>query len=514
MSHFLIAPILTPCLIAVFILFGMHRDFMVTRIFSILGGVLYIGIALYCLDQAAQGAITHYAIGGWVPPFGIVLVLDRLSAVMLLLTSIIAFFVLLQAKVGIDQKGRHFHSLIHLQVMGLNGAFLTGDLFNLFVFFEILLIASYALMVHGGGDIRIKAGVQYVVINLVGSSLFLIGIAIIYGMTGTLNMAHIAQKVAEAPIEAQGLLRVGGLLLLVVFGMKAALVPLQFWLPNTYTNTAAPMAALFAILTKVGAYSIFRVFTQIFGAETGWMASHWLLSGGILTLVIGTLGLLSASNLRQLVSFAVIASMGTIAIPLSAFSQASLASAIYYMIHSTLLSAALFLFCDELKAQRGEMGDRLVSSKKWANREVLAAVFFALAIAMTGMPPLSGFIGKLAILKSTDEASIGWVWSSILIMSLFSIIGFARAGSQLFWKTDSASESINTPAVTFNPQMSDRLTENSKMHLFSVLGLLLLSLLMTALAEPLFAFFNLTAEQLLLTNDYLQILLPENGGLQ
>ncbi len=233
-------------------------------------------------------------------PYGIVLVVDRLAAWMLLTTSLLAVFALLYAVRGIDTEGRHFHVLFQLQLFGLNGAFLTGDLFNLFVFFEILLLASYGLLLHGGGRNRVKAGLHYVVINLVGSTLFLFAVGTLYGVTGTLNMADLAVKLAQTPPENLALVQSAGLLLFAVFALKAALLPLYLWLPAAYAHTSAPVAALFAIMTKVGAYSILRVYSLMFGDAAGPVANlldAWLAPLALVTLVLGMLGVLASTSL-------------------------------------------------------------------------------------------------------------------------------------------------------------------------------------------------------------------------
>ena len=253
MNHWLILPILLPAVLGALLVVAARHDALLSRVFSVASCVLLLIVGLVLLGMASDGSIRVYALGDWVAPFGIVLVLDRLSALMLVLTALLGLGVLLYAVGGWDERGKHFHPLFQFQLMGLNGAFLTGDFFNLFVFFEILLIASYGLMVHGGGGLRVKAGVQYVVTNLVGSSLFLIAVGLIYSVTGTLNMADLALKVPQVPPADQALLQTGAVLLLLVFGVKAALVPLHFWLPGTYANAPGPVAALFAIMTKVGA---------------------------------------------------------------------------------------------------------------------------------------------------------------------------------------------------------------------------------------------------------------------
>jgi multicomponent K+:H+ antiporter subunit D len=236
-----------------------QRSPLLARALSIGTTVLLLGVALYLAGVAATGTVHSYLLGNWKAPFGIVLALDRLSALMLVLTAVVAVASVLYARGGAargahDEQGPHYHALFQFQLMGLNGAFLTADLFNLFVFFEVLLIASYGLLLHGGGASRLKAAIHYVGFNLTGSALFLIAVALLYGITGTLNMADLAQRVAVLGPEKATLVRSAALLLIVVFGVKAALLPLYFWLPDTYRAAAAPVAALFAIMTQVGVY--------------------------------------------------------------------------------------------------------------------------------------------------------------------------------------------------------------------------------------------------------------------
>ena len=265
MEHWIIAPVVLPAILAPLIVLWMRYDLVTQRVASVIGMLALLTLAIVLLVSASGHPPEVYRLGGWEPPYGIVLVLDRLSALMLLLNAILGLVVVLYAiGSGWDRRGWHFHSLMQFQMMGINGAFLTGDAFNLFVFFEVLLIASYGLMIHSGGKARLKSGVQYVVYNLAGSTLFLFALGTIYAVAGTLTMADLATKVAQMPAGDSALIRVGAVLLLLVFAVKAALVPLQFWLPATYSNAPGPVAALFAIMTKVGVYAIVRVYTLIF----------------------------------------------------------------------------------------------------------------------------------------------------------------------------------------------------------------------------------------------------------
>ena len=274
MSHLIILPILLPLLTGLLLLLVPESRRMLGHILSLISTALLTLVTLQLLFTANTGELVVYALGNWAPPFGIVLVLDRLSALLLVLTSTLAFFSLLYTTAEeAPQGGQSFHSLAHFLLMGVNGAFLTGDIFNLFVFFEVLLLASYSLLLQDNGAARAKAGLHYVVLNLAGSALFLIAVAILYGLTGTLNMADMAQRVAQVNPADAPLVAAAAILLLLVFGLKAAMVPLYFWLPRAYASASAPIAALFAIMTKVGVYTIIRVYTLIFGDEAGLLAN-------------------------------------------------------------------------------------------------------------------------------------------------------------------------------------------------------------------------------------------------
>lgn len=428
LSHWIIAPVVLPAVLAPLIVLAFRRDLILQRVFSTAGTIALLVLALSLLVASAKGP-ELYRLGDWPAPFGIVLMLDRLSALMLVLTAGLALVVQLYAiGTGWDMRGKHFHALLQFQLMGLNGAFLTADAFNLFVFFEVLLIASYALMIHGAGGDRLRAGVQYVAFNLLGSSLFLIALALLYSVTGTLNMADLAVRIAAIPEGDMALIRVGAVLLMLVFAIKGALVPLQFWLPGTYANAPGPVAALFAIMTKVGAYAMIRMGTLVLPpdvAATGGLIADLLFWGALATLIVGAVGVLGATTLPRLAAFAAIASMGTLFLAVSSFTTQGITAALYYMIHSTLAGAALFLIADLIRTRQGAQG--------LAGKGVMACLYLAAAIALAGMPPLSGFLGKLMVMQVwSQDAAL--VWSVVLGASFLMILGLARMGSDLFWK--------------------------------------------------------------------------------
>ncbi len=482
MTHWIIAPVVMPAMLAAIIVIGMRHDLALQRIVGLVGTALLAVIAGALLFSATTNEPEVYYLGNWPAPFGIVLVLDRLSALMVALTAVLALIIQLYVLgTGWDARGKHFHALFQFQLMGICGAFLTGDAFNLFVFFEVLLIASYGLMIHGAGRARLRAGVQYVAFNLIGSTLFLFALATTYAVTGTLNLADLAVKVAALPEGDAALIRVAGVLMLLVFAIKGALVPLQFWLPGTYANAPGPVAALFAVMTKVGAYAIIRIFTLIFPptvAATGTLFADLLLPAALATLTVGAIGVLGASSLPRLAAFAGIASMGTVFVALSAFTPAATASALYYIVHSTLAGAMLFLVAD-LVAHRRQGTSLGQAMPPMAQGGLIAALFFLAGIAMAGMPPFSGFLGKLLILDAMrDQAAL--IWSFVLATSLILVLGFARAGSVLFWKAH-ATDVDPTP---HNPE---------PLAFAAVFALAALLVALTVLAGPVMAWMEATA---------------------
>lgn len=478
------------------------RKLVLASHISIVSALIGLVIAIWLVLQAADGNLMVYRMGEWPAPFGIVLVVDRLAAMMLLLTSLVALPVLLYASGGWSGQGRYFHALFQFQLMGLNGAFATGDLFNLFVFFEVLLIASYVLMMHGLGRERLRVGMHYVVLNLSASALFLIGVALLYALTGTLNMADLALRVPLVEGPDAVVLQVAALTLLVVFGFKAALVPLSMWLPATYAAASAPVAALFAIMTKVGVYAIWRVHGVIFGDTAGASANlvePLLLPLAVATSVLAVLGALAAQTLPRLVAWLTVASVGTILIAVGLFGAPAWSAALYYLAHSTLTVAGLFLLVELVAAQRGEVGGRIEPSSPVAQPALLGLMLLLAAASSIGLPPLPGFIGKLMLLQaSMGHTQVVLVWSVVLLVGFATLLGLARAGSMLFWHVRSDLPSGASGASA---------------PLVAATGMLLaLSVAMSVYAAPLQRYTQAAAEQLLDRNAYADAVLGEQGG--
>ncbi|WP_269933020.1 monovalent cation/H+ antiporter subunit D [Aminobacter sp. HY435] len=471
-NHLLIAPILLPLVTGAFLLLfdERRRSFKaLVSLFSTLA-LLAIAIALMTYADAApdQDAATQvYLLGNWAAPFGIVLVLDRLSALMLLLTSVLAIAALTFSLARWHKSGPHFHTLFQFLLMGLNGAFLTGDLFNLFVFFEVFLAASYGLALHGSGAQRVKAGLHYVVINLAGASLFLVGVSLIYGVTGTLNMADLALRIPLVDADNRMLLEAGAAILGIAFLIKAGMWPLGFWLPTTYSAAAAPVAAIFAMLSKVGIYILLRLSLLLFGADAGASAGFgepWLLYGGMATITFGAIGVLASQAMGRLAGSYVLVSSGTLLAAIGMANVSVTAGALFYLVSSTLTISAFFLLIELVERAQDPAADVLAVTMEVygddmdeeeveeevgvaipATLVILGICFTACAVLLAGMPPLSGFVAKFAMLTAllnpqglgASDGSISitaWGFVTLLILSgLAAMIAMTRAGIRTFW---------------------------------------------------------------------------------
>jgi multicomponent K+:H+ antiporter subunit D len=476
MPHLVIAPILLPLITAGLLLLLGDKRHRRKSALGLLATVLNLVLAIALLGWAkgeggAPSAYGVYLPSNWEAPFGIVLVLDRLSALMLVVAAVVSLMALLFALARWHKAGAHFHALFQVQIMGLNGAFLTGDLFNLFVFFEVMLAASYGLLLHGSGPARVKAGLHYIAINLAASSLFLVGAAMIYGVTGTLNMADLAARIPQVAAADRPLLHAACAILAVAFLAKAAMWPLNFWLVPAYSSASAPSAAVFALLTKVGIYVLLRLSTLLFSPEAGGSAgfgSAWLVWGGMATLAFGAIGMLSAQRPARLAGFAVIVSSGTLMAMLGLARPEVTAGALYYLPGSTFAVAAFFLLAELMDRARNDPEARrapedeedhlpfaladqelrkdanldddeqaLVGQAIPASTALLGLAFILCTLLVAGLPPLSGFIGKFVMLSALMHApvvAVDWgLLALVLVAGLFALIALSRTGIRFFW---------------------------------------------------------------------------------
>lgn len=472
-SHLVIAPILLPLVTGAFLLLVDERRHSFKALVSLFSTLALLVIAITLMtvadttSDAGVAASKVYLLGNWKAPFGIVLVLDRLSALMLVLTSVLAIAALTFSLARWHKSGPHFHTLFQFLLMGLNGAFLTGDLFNLFVFFEVFLAASYGLILHGSGSLRVKAGLHYVVINLAGASLFLIGVSLIYGVTGTLNMADLALRIPMVSADDRMLLEAGAAILGIAFLIKAGMWPLGFWLPTAYSAASAPVAAIFAMLSKVGIYILLRLSLLLFGVDAGASAGFgepWLLYGGMATIAFGAIGVLASQAMGRLAGSYVLVSSGTLLAAIGMSNVSVTSGALFYLVSSTLTIAAFFLLIELVERAQDPAADVLAVTMEAygddmdeeeveeevgvaipATLVILGICFTGCALLLAGLPPLSGFIAKFAMLTalfnpdglgaSGGEISVTtWAFVALLILSgLAAMIAMTRAGIRTFW---------------------------------------------------------------------------------
>jgi len=455
-DHLVVVPIVLPLAVGAFMLLLDERRHRLKAVLSLFSLFLLLANAIALLRAADAQPVRVYALGDWPAPFGIVLVADRLSALMLLLAAVLALAALAFSLARWHRGGPRFHALLQFMLTGLNGAFLTGDLFNLFVFFELLLAASYALTLHGSGTARVRASLHYIAINLTASLLFLVGAALIYGITGTLNMADLAQRMPAVASEDKALLQAGAAILGVAFLVKAGMWPLGFWLPTTYAAASAPAAALFAILSKVGVYAVLRLWLLFFGGAAG---GELLLYGGMATLAFGLIGVLASQGLARLAGFSLLVSSGTLLALIGTGDTAATGAALYYLVVSTLGVSALYLLIELVERAREPGADILaVTAAAFLGAEeepepeeqvgvaipatmaLLGLAFACCTLLVAGLPPLPGFVAKMAMLDAllAPDPVPGAAWALLALLSLSglaAVIALGRAGVRIFWAT-------------------------------------------------------------------------------
>ena len=457
--------------------------------------LLGFATAISYLMMANTGQIIVYQLSEWNAPFGIVLVLDRLSAFMLILTYSLAVPLIWFASKEWDERGRYFHAMCHFLMMGLCGAFLTGDLFNLFVFFEVLLMASYVLLLHGQGKVRFQLGVHYVTINLLVSALFLIGLGMIYGSVGSLNMADVSRLLPTLEADQYQLAVSGGFLLFVVFAIKAAILPVGFWLPKTYAVATTPVAAIFTIMTKVGIYAILRVNGTVFNDEyVQNILSNVLLPIGLITSVYGVIGAIGSERLRRFIGFMILSSIGTIIVALSLMTTDAWTAALYYLVHSTIIAAAFYLLSGWITSQRGQFKDHFKNAPMMKQNTLVSICFFIIALMMAGLPPFSGFFGKVFVLQASQASPYQLtIIITVLIVSLLSIIAFTRVGFVLFWRSTAPEMDVKEKAFEEYANLPSRPPARNDKTIYLMLSGLVLYVVF---AHPIMQYLEKTSAQL------------------
>lgn len=470
LDHLVVVPIVLPLVTGAAMLLLDERRVALKGVINIASALALTLAAAGLMRIVDSGSAQVYRVGNWPAPFGIVLVGDRLSVALVLLASVIGLAALTFSLARWQRAGPRFHAMLQFLLMGVNGAFLTGDIFNLFVFFEVFLAASYGLALHGAGVARVRESLHYIAVNLTASLLFLIGASLLYGVTGTLNMADLAARVPTVAVEDRVLLEAGGAILGIAFLVKAGMWPLGFWLPGTYAAASAPAGAMFAILTKIGIYVVLRVWLLLFGEESGVSAGFGgslLMIGGMVTLAFGAIGVLASQDMPRLASYSLLVSAGTLLASIGMADTAVTAAALYYLVVSTLGVSAFFLLIELVERGRkpgadilavtaaafGEGDDELEPEEEVgiaipATVAILGLAFACCALLVAGLPPLPGFVAKFALLTALlgpdPIPAAAWVLLALLMLSgLAAVIAMARTGVRIFWGT----EDRNVPRV-------------------------------------------------------------------
>ncbi|MBM7586244.1 multicomponent Na+:H+ antiporter subunit D [Bacillus pakistanensis] len=419
MNNLLILPILIPLLTAI-VLMMLSKYVNAQRVLSAVSTVATIAASIVLIRKVSVNGIQTLNLSNWEAPFGITLVSDMLSALLVTTTSIITFVVILYSfkSIGRDRERFYYYPVVQFLLVGVNGAFTTGDIFNLFVFFEVMLMSSYVLLVLGGTKGQLRESIKYILVNIISSALFVITVAYLYSVVGTLNMADISMKISE--VEQPAILTVIAILFLLVFGLKGAIFPLYFWLPGSYFAPPTPILALFgALLTKVGVYSIMRTYTLFFYHDTGY--THQILSVlAIITIVMGCIGALAYWDVKKIIIYNIIIAVGVILFGVSVMTPGSLEGSVYYIIHDMIIKSALFLLVGVMAFIVGtsdlkKMGG-LIKDYPW-----LGWTFFVAALSLAGIPPLSGFIGKLLIVRGSFEGE-AYVGAGIILASSLAVL--------------------------------------------------------------------------------------------
>jgi multicomponent Na+:H+ antiporter subunit D len=490
----LVLPIVVPLSTAAILLLAPKRP-LLQRWIALAGSILFLCSAIVLFRRVDSGGIRVLQVSGWPAPFGISLVADLLAAMLVVAVGVVGLAVTAAAFAGVDPKREAFgyHPLIQILLMGVAGAFLTGDLFNLYVWFEVMLVASFVLMAMHRTSAQVEAAFKYVTINLIASSIFLTALGLLYGAAGTLNMADLAS--VWPTIRTPGIELVLAVLFVIAFSVKAGLFPLFFWLPASYHTPPAVIGAAFAgLLTKVGVYALLRMFTLLF--QTGPPALFALLLGmSAATMAIGLVAALNERDFRRILSFNLVGHIGYTTASLSLLTPAALAGAIFYVLHHIVVITNLFLVGGVLLRLR-RTTDVAALGGLYRDQPVFAALAMVPIFSLAGVPPLSGFLGKLAILEGAFEAEAYWMGGLVLVVGLLTLLSMARTWSDAFWRPPAGG--ARDMARPGNPLLA------------TIAALSCVTLAMTFGAEPLFDLASRAAHQLLDRDAYVRAVL---GGM-
>lgn len=500
MNWLVISPILIPLLSAALSLIA-GRSLRIQRGLAVLGTAALLSASLLLLRSVIREGILVSTMGNWPAPFGIPLVADLLGTIMVVLAGIMGLAVALFSLATVDAGREKFgyYPLMHILLAGVCGAFLTGDMFNLFVWFEVMLLSSFVLLVLGGEREQMEGGIKYVTLNLFSSVLFLTAIGILYAMVGTLNMADLAHKLPQ--IERPALVTTVAMLFMISFGIKAAAFPLFFWLPAAYHTPPAAVSALFAgLLTKVGVYALIRVFTLVFTVDVAYTHTILLWAAG-LTMVTGVLGAAAQFEFRRILSFHIVSQIGYMLMGLALFTPLALVGAVFYIVHHIIVKTNLFLVSGLVYRLKGsyqlkELGG-LYREAPW-----LAVLFMIPALSLAGMPPLSGFFAKFILIRAGLEAEEYLIVTVALVVGLLTLFSMVKIWNEAFWKDPPPRP--NSPGQTTAAQQGSIV-----LLLIPIVSLATLTIAIGLWTQPVLDLADRAAGQLLNPAAYIEILLSE-----
>ena len=494
MSNLLFLPIFISLLGGVLTL-SFWRSIRWQKRVTLLSATAYLTVAVLLLGEVRQEGYLVLQMGSWAAPFGITLVADVLSATMILLTGIVGFSAALYSMASIpDQHVRFgYFSLLQLLLAGVSGAFLTGDVFNLFVWFEVMLLSSFGLLTLGGERNQMEGAIKYVTINLFSSAIFLSAIGLLYGTTGTLNMADLSVKLVG--VEEQGLVNVLALMFMVSFGIKAGAFPLFFWLPASYHTPLVAVSAVFAgLLTKVGVYALYRFFSVIFVGDIAYTHTIilWI---GILTMLTGVLGAAAQFEFRRILSFHIISQIGYMLIALAIFTPLAIIGGVFYIVHHIIVKTNLFLISG-LTYQLSGTHELKAMGGFYRQRPWLALVFLIPALSLAGLPPLSGFFAKFIVIQAGVEVGSWWAVGFGLLVGLLTLFSMIKIWAEVFWKAAPETD----PPVDLTAKLSAWM-------LTPVVMLAAITVAIGLYGEPLYQLAEVAASQLLNPQGYIDAVL-------
>jgi multicomponent Na+:H+ antiporter subunit D len=496
----IVLPVTTAALCLLFWRFGA-----VQRALATVGAAALLGSSLALLAAVRREGMLVLQLGNWPAPFGITLVADLFSAIMTVLAAVIGLAVVVYSLATIDIRREAFgyYPFLHILLMGVCGCFLTGDLFNLYVWFEVMLMASFVLLALGGERGQLEGAVKYVTLNLVASTFFLSALGLLYGMVGTLNMADVARQLGE--VGRPGLVSTLAMLFLAAFGIKAALFPFFFWLPASYHTPPVAVSAIFAgLLTKVGVYSLIRVFTLLFVQDVGYTHSLILVISG-LTMVTGVLGAVAQNEFRRILSFHIISQVGYMVMGLALFTPLALAGSIFYIIHHIIVKTNLFLASGVVLRRCGTLELSRLGGL-YQRAPVLALLFLIPAFSLAGLPPLSGFWAKLLLVRGGLEAGSYPIVATALGVGLLTLFSMTKIWGKAFWGEPPAAGGGHAATTAARLPLLDRLSLYLPMT-----ALALLTVAIGLLAQPVFEISLQAAQQLLDPRIYIHAVLGGEG---